>query len=402
MSWLSGYSSKPSTSKSQPSETDSREAKRKKLEAERAERLLRTQRRAAHQQQLQAAIKAQQEADQAFQDLLAIDPDILAVEYINITDREIDDILADEMAEDFDTENGTDGEKAMDKMGSVKCEFSKDDIEFWFTELETQLEVIDVKSQWSKRIALQRFLPADVKQEVKTLLIIPKASAGTDIYKRIKTELLDLFGQKPGDAYVRAKNCVMTGKPSQLGKALINDICTCPVKLQSGCCAKIIWGMYREAIPIVIRNHIAEMTFNKDTYKQILQKSDQIYDSNQSSNPVKGAAVAAVSSSQEPEVAAIRPRANRGGRGGNRGGNRGGGRGGTSSTTSSSSSSASSTSAQPASSSTGSGQGRGPRHATAKGDSDKLCKIHFKWGENGSYCAAPWKCPMKNVYKAPQ
>ena len=44
---------------------------------------------------------------------------------------------------DFDSENGVDGEKAMDKMGSVKCEFSKDDIEFWFSELETQLKVIE-------------------------------------------------------------------------------------------------------------------------------------------------------------------------------------------------------------------------------------------------------------------
>ena len=45
---------------------------------------------------------------------------------------------------------------------------------------------------------------------------------------------------------------------------------------------------------------------------------------------------------------------------------------------------------------------KGPRHATAKGDSEKLCRIHYKWGENGSYCAAPWKCPMKSVFKAPQ
>ena len=379
---------------------DPREERRKQLERERSQR---KEARIQRQQQLQAALLAQKEADQACSDLLSLDPDILAGDDVQLNDSEVEELLAeDKMAEDFDTENGADGDKALDKMGSVKCEFSKDDIEFWFTELETQLEVIDVKSQWTKRIALQRFLPADVKQEIKALLIIPKASAGTDIYKRIKTELLDLYGQKPGDAYVRAKNRVMTGKPSQLGKALINDICTCPVKLQSGCCAKIIWGMYREAIPIVIRNHIAEMEFNKDTYKQIFQKSDQIFDSNQSSNPVKGAAVAAVSSSQEPEVAAVRPpKANRGGRGAYRGGGRGGGRGGASSTTSSSTPSSPS-SAQPAASSAGQSQSRGQRHATAKGDSEKLCKIHFKWGENGSYCAAPWKCPMKNVYKAPQ
>ena len=45
---------------------------------------------------------------------------------------------------------------------------------------------------------------------------------------------------------------------------------------------------------------------------------------------------------------------------------------------------------------------KGTRHPTAKGDNDKLCRMHFKWGENSLYCAAPWKCPMKAVYKAPQ
>ena len=163
-----------------------------------------------------------------------------------------------------------------------------------------------MKSQWTKRIALQRCLPAEIKQEVKSLMIIKKGQAGNDIYKKIKNELLDLFGPKPEDAYNRAKNRVMTGKPSQLGKALINDICRCPIKLQSECCSQIIWGMYREALPVVIRNHIAEMEFNKNTYKQIFQKSDQVYDSNKSTQPVKST-VAAVSSHAGTEVAAAKP-----------------------------------------------------------------------------------------------
>ena len=70
----------------------------------------------------------------------------------------------------------------------------------------------------SRRTALQSFLcilsgacwglalvfagTSDAK--VKALLMIPKASAGTDIYYRIKNELLDLFGSKPEDAYDRA------------------------------------------------------------------------------------------------------------------------------------------------------------------------------------------------------
>ena len=367
---------------------DPREQKRKQLEEERHQR---KEARLRRQQQLQAAQLAQEEADQACSDLLSLDPDILTGEDVSVDESEIEELLREPIM-DFDSENGADGANAMDKMSSVKCEFTRDDIEFWFTELETQLEVIEVKSQWSKRIALQRFLPADVKQEVKSLLVIPKAQAGDDIYKKIKTELLDLFGPKPEDAYIRAKNRVMTGKPSQLGKALINDICKCPTKLQSGCCAQIVWGMYREAIPVVIRNHIAELPFNKDTYKQIFVKSDQVYDSNKTSQPTRGAAVAAVSN-QSPsptsnsEVAAIKPPRK----------NKKPNNAQPQQQQQQQQQQAAST--KPAPPTTGN---KGPRHATAKGDNDKLCRIHYRWGENGTYCAAPWKCPMKNVFKAPQ
>ena len=357
------------------------------------ERQSRTQKRDLYKSQLEAARKAEEEANQAIQNLLEIDPEIFANEdETSIADSEISELLADDIMEDFDVENGTDGKEALTKLGSVKCDFSKDDIEFWFTEFETQLEVIEVKAQWTKRIALQRFLPAEIKEEVKTLLKIQKANAGTDIYKRIKTELITLFGPKPEDAYTTAKNRVMTGKPSQLGKKLVDDICTCDTKLAAGCCARVVWGMYREAIPVVIRNHIAEMTFNKDTYLQVFKKSDQIFDSNQSTLPIKGAAtaVAAVSSqattSSDPEVAAVRPPRkpkNQNNNGGNKG-NAGASNPSTSKPT------------------PPSATHKGPRHATAKGSDDKLCKMHYKWGENSTYCAAPWKCPMKNVYKAPQ
>ena len=45
---------------------------------------------------------------------------------------------------------------------------------------------------------------------------------------------------------------------------------------------------------------------------------------------------------------------------------------------------------------------KGTRHPTAKGKDENLCKIHFAWGINGNYCAAPWKCPMKDVFASPK
>ena len=385
MSWL-GY--KASTSKN--SSVDPREEKRLKLEKEQAERLRRAKERIARQQQLQAALEAQKEADQALRDFLNIDPEILTgASSADLTEEEVSELLKEEIMADFETENGTDGEKAMEKLTTVVCPFDQADIEYWFSEIEGQLELIEVKSQWLKRMALQRFLPLEIKAEIRSLLKLTKANAGTDIYKQMKKELIDLFGQKPEDAYKRAKSRVMTGKPSQLGKQLIEDLCKCDVKLSGNCCPIVIWGMFREALPVVIRNHIADMSFNKDTYKEIFARCDKIYDSNQD-QPVRGASVASVTStptnSGEAVVAAVNkpPRRNKGNQGSNGSGSSG-------------SNKPSSPAPKPAKA-----ENKGTRHATAKGDSDKLCKMHFKWGENSLYCAAPWKCPMKNIFKAPQ
>ena len=137
------------------------------------------------------------------------------------------------------------------------------------------------------------------------------------------------------------------------------------------------------------------MEFNKDTYQSVFKKCDQVFVSNQN-HPVQGAAVAATSvkpvqnQSLEAEVAAVRPpkknkNQNQSGSGGSK--------------------------SQPPKNQNNGGQQqggsqqqghKGPRHATAKGDSDKLCRIHYRWGNNGTYCAAPWKCPMKDVFRAPQ
>ena len=112
--------------------------------------------------------------------LLEVDPNIFAGEdEVSIADSEISDILADtSIMTDFDQENGTDGDKALDKLGSVRCPFNKADIEFWFSQFESQLEVIGVKSQWVKRLALQGILPLEVQEDVKSLLRLAKVLRG--------------------------------------------------------------------------------------------------------------------------------------------------------------------------------------------------------------------------------
>ena len=383
------------SSNSSASEENLREARRKKLEQE---RLFRHQQRADRKKQLQAAIKSREEADQALKDLYNIAPDIFdGTDSESVLIENVDELLdlSDNMAE-FDTINGTDSATAMENLKSVQCPFELSDIEYWFTEFELQLTLIDVQSQWLKRLALQRFLPPEIRQEVKTLFKLSKADAGNDIYKKCKTELIELFGAKQEDCYIRAKNRVMTGKPSQLGKALMDDLCKKSRKLDGCCCADIIWGMYREQLPITVRNHIAELSFNKDTYKQVFTTSDKVHASNQSTQPVRATTLAAVShqpaQNSAAEVAAVTGARNK-----NQRNNKGGGGGAQKPNNTANPQTQTQPKTQPETK-----PNKGTRHATAKGADDKLCRIHFKWGINGSYCAAPWKCPMKDIFKAPQ
>ena len=382
MSWLSGY--KKSSTCAATSEEDIREARRKKLEAD---RLLRTQQREQTKKKLLAAQASRAEADKALQDLLDIAPDILSGD----TDTEVEvseDILNDNsVAEmvDFDQENENDSATAMDNLRSVQCPFNKEDIEFWFSQLEDQLTLIGVKKQWTKKIALVRFLPPEIQNQVKSLLKLGQTAAGTDIYFRIKKQLLKLYGPKAEDAYLVAKNLVLTDKPSQLGHKLVETICPAEVKLQGCHCDRIVWGLFREKIPIVIRNHLADMAFNKDTYEAIFDKADQVWDSNRGSEPLPNRQVAAVVASQtvQGEVAAVQKNGQTKNKNKNQqqkgqGQSGQGGQG----------------------SQSNKNEQKPPKKPAI--NEDKLCRIHAKWKENATFCAAPWGCRMKNVYRAPQ
>ena len=384
MSWVRGYS-KPDTS-------ESREERRRKLEEDRQSR---ARKRQQLQNQLAAAQQSRQEADQALQDFLDIDPDIFEEsELVEEASEDLLDIQEIEMV-DFDQENAEDSATAMDNLRSVQCPFNKGDIEFWFSQLEDQLTLIGVKKQWTKKIALVRFLPPEIQNQVKSLLKLGQTAAGTDIYFRIKKQLLKMYGPKPEDGYLRAKNRVLTETPSQLGKQIVEDICPGEIKLQGCHCANTVWGIFREAIPIIIRNHIADMAFNADTYEAVFDKADQVWNSNKGSEPLPSKQVAAVSRNGSPEVAAVQKGQNsqknknqngQRGQGQGQGGQRGQGnqnQGGQNQKN-------------------GQNQNNQARPTKPALNEDKLCRIHAKWKDNATFCAAPWGCRMKDVYRAPQ
>ena len=84
MSWLSGL--KPSTA----SISEQREERRRKLDED---RLLRAKNREQQRKQLQAAIQAQEEANKACKELLAIDPNLFE------GDSEISEVSEDRLEE---------------------------------------------------------------------------------------------------------------------------------------------------------------------------------------------------------------------------------------------------------------------------------------------------------------
>ena len=146
----------------------------------------------------------------------------------------------------------------------------------------------------------------------------------------------------------------------------------------------------------VIRNHIADLPFNKDTYIDVFNKADQVFDSNNGSEPVPSRPVSAIAASKPPkpstttttEVAAIQR--NQGGQKGKNKNKNQGNNGGQQNKNQGSSNSNQGSS--------NSSQGSSKKTA----NDDGLCNMHAKWKENANFCSAPWKCRMKDVWKAPQ
>ena len=79
---------------------------------------------------------------------------------------------------DFDVEDGVDGEKAQDHARSIKVNFNQADIRFWFSQIEDEMSMATIKSQWLKRSVLARNLPDKQKEDVKAYLTLPKTQAG--------------------------------------------------------------------------------------------------------------------------------------------------------------------------------------------------------------------------------
>ena len=239
-----------------------------------------------------------------------------------------------------------------------------------------------VGSQWLKKTVLTRNLPTKQKEDVKALLLLPRSEAGTNIYLRIKRELVRIYSPKPSDSYKKALTRTMTGLPSQLGYQIIDDICKKTNKLDGCCCEGAAFALWSLQIPVNVRAHVSNTPFNRHTYQQVFEAADQVHLSSRQVSVAalmraEGGAEAldetlpAFTTQNQPQVAAIQNKQNGGGKGGGQGknkkNNKNGGQKGSKPTR------------------------RGPKHSSNPPDS--VCDRHYVHGDQSWYCVAPTTCP---------
>ena len=154
------------------------------------------------------------------------------------------------MAQNYDVQNGTDDDRAMQSaVAALKgYKFDKNDLEFYFGRVEIQMKSNGVKKNFTKLEVLTTILPSEVIEEIKPLLRKQESDfPNNDAYKQVKDEILRIFGLSDASHYQRAKGRVLSGKPSQLARAIMNDMCD--KQLEGCCCHKWVFGLWHEQLP---------------------------------------------------------------------------------------------------------------------------------------------------------
>ena len=290
---------------------------------------------------------------------------------------------------DFEDENGQDEARVLQDAckNAEKVQWEENDLQFYFQQVEIKMAAVGVKKNFTKFQVLADILPHKVISQVKPLLRKKETdfAPANDAYKRLKNEVIRIFGPKPEDAVYRALGRVMTGKPSELARELVNDLCS--HDLACDCCPAIVTAIWKRHLPGVVRAGLAKYRLTNDNFDEVLQLADDIYYANR---PATAGSVSAASLDEtQPaipyatqEVAATNRGRGRGGRGGRgRGGRGGGGRG-----------AANTTAAQPTQS-----RYRGPKHPDLPPGPWDGCQMHHRFGKSAHFCTEPLTCKWKDI-----
>ena len=135
-----------------------------------------------------------------------------------------------------------------------------------------------MKKNYTKFQVLATVIPKEIIEEVKPFLRRKESEyPEKNAYRLLKDEILRIFGPKPSAAVDRALGRTLTGKPSTLARALVNDICK--KQLDCECCPGIVMALWRRHLPENIRAGIAHMKFTKATFNEVLELADDIFES---------------------------------------------------------------------------------------------------------------------------
>ena len=293
----------------------------------------------------------------------------------------IEDNTPDTM--DFESENGQDGAKASELGRQIKVEFSAADIKFWFAELEAEMVMATIKSQFLKKTVLQRNLPTKQKGDVKSLLTLTQTEAGDDIYLKIKRELIRIYAPKAKDSYCKALSRTMVGLPSQLGNQIVDDVCKKATKLNGCCCAAAVEALWQLQLPVGVRAHVSNMDFNHDTYKAVFEAADKVF---LSAKQVSVAAMAVAKVDLDETQAAFSPHNQP-----------------AADEVAAYTKSQNNKNKPPKKNKKGQNnknQSRGQKHSSVPDHlADKMCDRHHRHGGDAWYCLAPDTCPWKDRCK---
>ena len=174
--------------------------------------------------------------------------------------------LARQKALPFEDANYENDSEAWKK--ELKVKFDPTDVKYSFNTIESQLRKFGINSQWEKKDALVTVLPAEIIEEVKPILRLDESEQGPHIYKDLKTEIIQLYGPKPEEAFKKAMALKMSGKPSAFGKQLLHIICPGSKPLDGCHCDKMVFGFWDAQLSPAIRTKLAGMSFNKNTYQE--------------------------------------------------------------------------------------------------------------------------------------
>ena len=346
--------------------------------------------RAANRNAVRAAAEAASREPEVVEGHVVGEPDLNKLQDNNIA--EMPDVVA------FEDEDGVDDNRALQEARSAlaRFEWDENDIHFSFNKIEIEMTAVGVKKNYTKFQVLSTVIPKKIIDEVKPLLRRKETEfPNKNAYRLLKDEILRIFGPKPSAAVDRALGRVLTGKPSTLARALVNDLCK--KQLDCECCPGIVLALWRRHLPDHVRSGIAHCKFNKNTFDEVLELADDIFESRSAVSTVAAVAKAGqVGQLDETlpaipyataEVSAV-SRGRGGGRGrgrgrGNRGGNRGGGGQNQNQNNQASSSGP---------------KHKGTKHPDLPAGDWQGCSMHFRWGRGAFFCSEPATCPWKNVY----